>query len=161
VATTRGDPESVAGGYKSRVANREHIVPTHAPECALIEGGLRSHGYQRLGVTGPPSSSASPDPCSRCARRLKLLTSLWEMPASNLGRNTECPDRRLSCFSSAASGTCRCGKIQSVLMFKPSAKCVAVCPDGARSKSGSYGGLQAFIRSKSAGTAWTHSRQNI
>jgi hypothetical protein len=35
-------------------------------------------------------------------------------------------------------------------------KCVGVCTDGARSMSGCYGGLQAFIRSKVPETLWTH-----
>jgi hypothetical protein len=35
-------------------------------------------------------------------------------------------------------------------------KCVCVCTDGARSMSGSYGGSQAFIRSKSPETLWAH-----
>jgi hypothetical protein len=36
------------------------------------------------------------------------------------------------------------------------AKCVGVCTNGARSMSGCYGGLQAFIRSKDPETLWTH-----
>jgi hypothetical protein len=40
-------PESAAVGYKSRVANREHIVPTHALSvCALIE--RRGLAFPRL-----------------------------------------------------------------------------------------------------------------
>jgi hypothetical protein len=35
-------------------------------------------------------------------------------------------------------------------------KCVGVCTDGARSMSGSYGGLQSFIKSKSPDALWTH-----
>ncbi|XP_060846219.1 zinc finger BED domain-containing protein 5-like [Rhopalosiphum padi] len=35
-------------------------------------------------------------------------------------------------------------------------KCVGVCTDGARSMSGSYGGLQSLIRSKAPDALWTH-----
>jgi hypothetical protein len=34
-------------------------------------------------------------------------------------------------------------------------KCVGACTDGARSMSGCYGGLQAFIQSKAPETLWT------
>lgn len=35
-------------------------------------------------------------------------------------------------------------------------KCVGVCTDGARSMSGCYGGLQAYIRTKAPEALWTH-----